>query len=130
LYQEWKINAILFFDFFFNFLASKNALLYERRSPTCDLVKATSVDLFGDEKITKPATACEEFDEAFWNDDTATVIRDEPSDKLSESRHSFSLVETGVAAVFSTECCRQRALAESVFSAIKCKLSARAPAVL
>jgi hypothetical protein len=53
------------------------------------LVKATWVHLFLDEKMTKPATAYEEFDEAFWNDDTATVIRDEPSDKLSESRNSF-----------------------------------------
>jgi hypothetical protein len=55
------------------------------------------VHLFGDEKMTKPATACEEFDEAFWNDDVAPVIRDERSDKLSESRHSFSLAETCVA---------------------------------
>jgi hypothetical protein len=30
---------------------------------------------FRDEKMTKPAMACEVFDEAFWNDDAAPVIR-------------------------------------------------------
>jgi hypothetical protein len=78
-----------FFLILLKIFGLKKCLLYERRSPTCDLVKATSVHLFADEKMTKPATAYEGFDEAFWNNDAATVIRDEPSDKLSESRNSF-----------------------------------------
>jgi four helix bundle protein len=34
-----------------------------------------------DEGMTKPKTPREEFDEAFWNDATVPVVREEPSDK-------------------------------------------------